>query len=41
MRYLELMDEVDLEWVQLIQEALEIGITKEEIIDFLNSAGDS
>lgn len=28
--------ELDAEWVQLIKEALELGINKEEIREFLN-----
>ncbi|WP_121613797.1 anti-repressor SinI family protein [Mesobacillus foraminis] len=32
-----LHSELDAEWVNLIKEALELGINKEEIRDFLNS----
>ncbi|WAA08998.1 anti-repressor SinI family protein [Fervidibacillus albus] len=41
MRYLELMDEIYLEWVELIKEALQIGITKEEILNFFKTANDA
>ncbi|WAA12775.1 anti-repressor SinI family protein [Fervidibacillus halotolerans] len=40
-RYVELNDEIDLEWVELILEALQIGLTKEEILNFFKSANDS
>jgi len=39
--YFEVQEEIDLEWVQLIKEALEIGLTKEEILEFLHSSGKS
>ncbi|MGG1676669.1 anti-repressor SinI family protein [Neobacillus sp. NRS-1170] len=29
-------EELDVEWIELIQEALELGISVDEIIDFLN-----
>ena len=35
----EVQEEIDMEWAQLIKEALEIGITKEEILEFLQTAG--
>ena len=31
--------DLDIEWMKLIREALDMGIEKEEIRDFLNSKG--
>lgn len=38
-RYLRKEDDVDPEWVELIAEALRMGITKEEIRNLLQSNG--
>lgn len=32
----EVIEELDIEWMKLIIEALEMGMTKEEIREFLN-----
>lgn len=33
----EVIEELDIEWMKLIIEALEMGMTKEEIREFLNN----